>query len=77
MELVVKKQTHEIAQLFGMLDRGQIKPGLRADINIIDWKNLTLHKPYSKANLAENSPINSLLTTNNAVPVVALGYSRA
>lgn len=47
LELVVKKQSHEIAQLFGLLDRGQIKPGLRADINIIDWENLTLHKPYS------------------------------
>lgn len=35
LELVVKKQTHEVAQLFGMLDRGQIKPGLRADLNVI------------------------------------------
>lgn len=48
LELVVKKQSHEIAQLFGLLDRGQIKPGLRADINVIDWDNLTLHKPFSE-----------------------------
>ena len=29
-----------------IIDRGQIKPGLRADLNVIDWKNLALHKPF-------------------------------
>ncbi len=33
------------AETVGLLDRGVIAPGYRADINIIDFENLTLHAP--------------------------------
>ena len=46
VELIVRKQCAEVAQLFGLLDRGTLQPGLRADLNVIDWDALTLHKPF-------------------------------
>src|SRR5690625_2830349 len=45
LEHVVKRQTMDTAQLYGLHDRGVIKPGLKADLNIIDPDKLTLHSP--------------------------------
>lgn len=45
IELVVHKQTAETAALYGLGDRGELRPGLRADINIIDFDNLRLRPP--------------------------------
>jgi N-acyl-D-aspartate/D-glutamate deacylase len=45
IELLVKKQTADTAALYGMQDRGRIKPGLRADLNLIDLAGLKLHEP--------------------------------
>jgi len=45
LELLVKRQTSETANFFGLTDRGRIAPGLRADINLIDFEGLKLHKP--------------------------------
>ena len=45
LEHLVKRQTSETADFFGMSDRGRLVPGLRADVNIIDFKRLQLHKP--------------------------------
>jgi N-acyl-D-aspartate/D-glutamate deacylase len=39
---VVNRQTRRNAELFGFADRGLIAPGLRADLNIIDFQNLAL-----------------------------------
>jgi N-acyl-D-amino-acid deacylase len=46
LELMVKRQTHDTAQIYGMKDRGVIKPGYLADINIIDFDKLSLPSPY-------------------------------
>lgn len=46
VELLVKKQCMETARLFGFQDRGEIKVGLRADINVIDFDALTIHQPH-------------------------------
>jgi N-acyl-D-aspartate/D-glutamate deacylase len=35
-ESVVRYQTADTAQLVGMHDRGQVRPGLRADLNLIE-----------------------------------------
>jgi N-acyl-D-aspartate/D-glutamate deacylase len=43
LEYVVRKQTHDTAQLFGLTDRGTIEVGKKADINVIDMDALTLH----------------------------------
>lgn len=45
VEWIVKRQTADTAHWLGLHDRGLIQPGYRADINIIDYDNLTLHRP--------------------------------
>ena len=45
LEYVVRKQSHDTAQLFGLTDRGVIQVGKKADINVIDMEALTLHAP--------------------------------
>ena len=42
---LVKMQTSETADFFGFRDRGRLKPGLRADLNLIDFARLRLHQP--------------------------------
>jgi N-acyl-D-aspartate/D-glutamate deacylase len=42
LEFVVRKQTHDTARLYGMVDRGTIEPGMLADLNLIDYDRLNL-----------------------------------
>ncbi|HEY1929914.1 MAG TPA: amidohydrolase family protein [Caulobacteraceae bacterium] len=39
---VINRQTRRNAELFGMLDRGLVAPGQRADLNVIDFQGLRL-----------------------------------
>jgi len=45
LEYVVHRQTRQTAELYGLSDRGLIAPGLRADLNLIDYDNLTFDLP--------------------------------
>ncbi|MGC6419395.1 MAG: N-acyl-D-amino-acid deacylase family protein [Bradymonadia bacterium] len=45
LEWIVHRQTMQTAQAYGLLDRGQLTPGFRADINIIDFDKLALQQP--------------------------------
>jgi N-acyl-D-aspartate/D-glutamate deacylase len=45
LEMLVKRQTSETADFFGLSDRGRLAPGLRADVNLIDFDAMRLHKP--------------------------------
>jgi N-acyl-D-aspartate/D-glutamate deacylase len=45
VEMLVKRQTSETAEFFGLADRGRLQPGLRADVNIIDYNRLQVQKP--------------------------------
>ena len=45
LEYLVSKQTLKTAQTYGLLDRGALIEGMRADINIIDYDNIGLTKP--------------------------------
>ena len=45
VELLVKRQTSETADFFGLRDRGRLAPGLRADVNLIDFDRLRLYQP--------------------------------
>jgi N-acyl-D-amino-acid deacylase len=45
LELLVKRQTSETAAFFGLHDRGSLTPGLRADVNLIDFDRMRLHQP--------------------------------
>ena len=45
LEQVVRLQTARPAAVYGFADRGTLAPGMRADLNVIDLENLTLHAP--------------------------------
>lgn len=45
LEKLVKRQTSETAEFFGLDDRGRLAPGLRADVNLIDFDRLQVQKP--------------------------------
>ena len=45
LEWVVRKQTKDTAELFGMGDRGTIAVGQRGDVNIIDHDTINLRTP--------------------------------
>jgi N-acyl-D-aspartate/D-glutamate deacylase len=45
LELVVRKMTSDTASLYGLNDRGVLASGYRADVNVIDFKNLRLDQP--------------------------------
>ena len=45
LEQMIRMQTRDTAEAVGLLDRGLIAPGLRADLNVIDFDGLTLHAP--------------------------------
>lgn len=46
LENAIKRQCHDTARLYGLNDRGMLKPGYLADINIIDMDRLRLSKPW-------------------------------
>jgi N-acyl-D-aspartate/D-glutamate deacylase len=45
LETLIKRQTSETADFFGLPDRGVLAPGLRADVNLIEFDRLRLHQP--------------------------------
>ena len=45
LELVVRKQTRDTAQLYGLTDRGTLEVGQKGDVNVIDYENLRLLPP--------------------------------
>ncbi len=45
LEKAVAAQTHDTAALYGLHDRGVIAPGMKADINVIDFDALQLGEP--------------------------------
>jgi N-acyl-D-aspartate/D-glutamate deacylase len=45
LEMLIKRQTSETADFFGLNDRGRLAPGLRADVNLIDFDRLQVQKP--------------------------------
>jgi N-acyl-D-aspartate/D-glutamate deacylase len=51
LERVVHKLTKNNADLYGMTDRGSVEIGKRADINVIDFDNLTIHAPFVRHDL--------------------------
>lgn len=54
LEQAVKCQTSETAQTYGLLDRGILKPGYKADVNVIDFDNLKIHAPRIVYDLPAN-----------------------
>jgi len=54
LEFAVRRQTHDTAQLYGLLDRGTLAPGMKADVNLIDFESLQLHPPEMVFDLPAN-----------------------
>ncbi|MBI1265720.1 MAG: amidohydrolase family protein [Alphaproteobacteria bacterium] len=46
MARAVQMLTGDVADYLGLADRGRIRPGLKADLNIIDPNRLRVHAPY-------------------------------
>jgi len=51
LELAVHKLTGAPAAMYGFTDRGVIAPGMKADINVIDFENLTIQEPHVRQDL--------------------------
>src|SRR5262249_61367705 len=45
LEFVVNKMTAQTAKLYGLGDRGALTPGLRGDVNVVDYGALRLPLP--------------------------------
>jgi N-acyl-D-aspartate/D-glutamate deacylase len=45
LEFAVKRHTRDTALLYGLGDRGLLAPGMKADINLVDFDNLRMHAP--------------------------------
>ena len=45
LETLVKAQTHDTARAVDLTDRGTLEPGMRADVNVIDFDNLKVRIP--------------------------------
>lgn len=54
LEQAVKYQTRDTALSYGLADRGLIRGGLKADLNIIDFDNMRLHPPHMVNDLPAN-----------------------
>jgi N-acyl-D-aspartate/D-glutamate deacylase len=51
IEFLVQRQTRDTASLVGFDDRGVLAPGMKADINIIDFEALSLPRPEMRYDL--------------------------
>ncbi len=45
LEQLVRKQTRDTAAAYGLCDRGVLAPGYKADINVVDFDNLSVTEP--------------------------------
>ena len=76
LEHVVRRQTSETAALFGLADRGVVAPGMKADLNVIDFDRLG----FTRATMAHDLPTGARrlvqqaqgyeMTVANGVPIV-------
>ena len=51
LEYAVHRLTGDPARLYGLTDRGFLTPGMRADINVIDFDGLRLERPEQRNDL--------------------------
>ncbi|TPG31701.1 N-acyl-D-amino-acid deacylase family protein [Mycolicibacterium hodleri] len=51
LEWLVQRQCRDTARMVGLNDRGVLAPGFKADVNVIDFENLTARSPRLVADL--------------------------
>jgi N-acyl-D-aspartate/D-glutamate deacylase len=56
LEQVVHRQTRQTAELYGLADRGVLAPGMRADVNVIDYDRLSFGPPRMAHDLPGGAP---------------------
>ncbi|MDO8361472.1 MAG: amidohydrolase family protein [Actinomycetota bacterium] len=54
LEYIVHRQTSQTAALYGIADRGVVAPGMRADLNLIDYAGLGFDVPRMAYDLPAN-----------------------
>ncbi len=54
LEQMVHRQTRRTAELYGLTDRGLVAPGMRADLNLIDFEGLSFDMPEMVYDLPAN-----------------------
>jgi len=54
LERMVQRQTGDTAAFFGFHDRGQLKAGMKADVNVFDYDGLKLHVPEIRYDMPMN-----------------------
>ena len=45
LEFLVRKLSSDTAKAYGLTDRGELRPGMLADVNVIDFEKLRLFRP--------------------------------
>ena len=79
LELVVHRQTQQTAQFYDLHDRGVLAPGMRADVNVIDFDRLGVERPRMAWDLPTGAPryvqrsVGYVATICNGVVTVADG----
>ena len=56
LEFIVHRQTQQTAEFYSLHDRGVLAPGMRADINVIDFDGLGFDKPRMAWDLPTGAP---------------------
>lgn len=72
LEFVVKKLTRDGARLFGMHDRGTLEPGMKADVNLIDFDRLQVNHPEMVHDMPAGMP-RLMQTANGYVATLVSG----
>jgi N-acyl-D-aspartate/D-glutamate deacylase len=54
VERMVQRQTGDTAAFFGFHDRGRLKAGMKADVNLLDYDGLKLHVPEIRYDMPMN-----------------------
>ncbi|MEQ9518146.1 MAG: amidohydrolase family protein [Parvibaculum sp.] len=54
LETIIRIQTRETAEQYGLFDRGLLAPGMKADLNVIDYANLKMLQPEMVFDLPAN-----------------------
>jgi N-acyl-D-amino-acid deacylase len=54
LPLAVKMMSRDAAEAVGLRDRGLVRAGYKADLNVIDFDRLRLHAPHVRRDLPAN-----------------------
>lgn len=71
LEHMVRRQTRHTAELHGLFDRGLVRPGYRADLNLIDFDSLSFNMPEMAYDLPANG--RRLVQTANGYEATFVG----